>query len=96
MEIFVSNLKMTWLLISPKMKHSPNFVSLPTHHELSNTELVLLAHLITITPGTMTVDLKEGNCLQVHLLDDTAKEVDNLKRVAIRIEKCLFGIFRGK
>jgi multicomponent Na+:H+ antiporter subunit E len=94
-EVILSNLKMLWLCLSPKMKHSPNFVSLQMQHDLSNIELVLLAHLITITPGTMTVDLEEGNKLQVHILDDTPEEVENLKSIARRLENCIFKIFRG-
>lgn len=95
-EVIISNFKMLMLCLSPEMKHSPNFVSLQTQHHLSNNELVLLAHLITITPGTMTVDLKGENQLQVHILDDTPEEVENLKKIAERIENCLLSVFRGK
>jgi predicted DNA-binding antitoxin AbrB/MazE fold protein len=43
----------------------------------------------------MTVDLEEGNKLQVHILDDTPEEVENLKSIARRLENCIFKIFRG-
>ena len=82
-EIFTANVEVTRVILSREMRIQPTLIDL---HPRQKTELgrVILANSITLTPGTVSVDL-QGDCLRVHALspsdaaDDMSGDID--KRV---------------
>lgn len=65
-DIVVANLQVVRLVLSPRAALSPEILTLPTR--LAGTlERVVLANAITLTPGTVTIDLLDGQ-LVVHAL----------------------------
>jgi len=70
-EIILSNIAIAWLVLQPKPKLDPGIVAIPL---AVNTELEImtLASSITLTPGTISVELGRGakgrQVLYVHAL----------------------------
>jgi multicomponent Na+:H+ antiporter subunit E len=67
-DLFLANLKLAHEALRFKLTMRPTMVKVPVNF-VSEFEILLLAHLITITPGTLSVDYlnKEKNLL-VHLV----------------------------
>jgi multicomponent Na+:H+ antiporter subunit E len=65
-QIVLSSLQVAWLVLHPKMPISPCVVQcdIPLPHELAR---LTLANSITLTPGTITLDV-EGDTFVVHAL----------------------------
>jgi len=66
-QIFSANLHVAYLSLSPKMPIDPQIIRFKTKLE-SDISWVALANSITLTPGTITVDIREGEFF-VHALD---------------------------
>ena len=64
-----ANFDMARRVLSPTLPINPAFVEVETHLKSSLGKLIL-ANSITLTPGTLTVDVK-GHYLQVHWVDST-------------------------
>jgi multicomponent Na+:H+ antiporter subunit E len=65
-EIVLANISVAKIVLSPKMNISPCIVRLKTQLK-SSLHRAILANSITLTPGTLTVQLKEDE-LVVHCL----------------------------
>jgi multicomponent Na+:H+ antiporter subunit E len=65
-DIVLSNLQVLRLIFSPRRALSPEVVSVPMHHT-SDLAQVVLANAITLTPGTVTMEIEDGR-LVVHAL----------------------------
>jgi multicomponent Na+:H+ antiporter subunit E len=65
-EIIQANLQVAYLVIHPKLPIDPGLLRFRTRLQ-SRAGHILLANSITLTPGTITVDLTEGTYL-VHAL----------------------------
>jgi multicomponent Na+:H+ antiporter subunit E len=55
-EIILSNLALAWLVIQPKPKLDPGIVAIPLTIT-TGIEITTLASAITLTPGTLSLDL---------------------------------------
>jgi len=66
-QIFSANLHVAYLALSPKMPIDPQIIRFKTKLE-SDISYVALANSITLTPGTITMDIREGEFF-VHALD---------------------------
>jgi multicomponent Na+:H+ antiporter subunit E len=66
-EIIVSSLQVTRLVLSPKMPISPQLVKVQS---LNNDEVgrVIFGNSITMTPGTITLDIDHDGMVTVHAL----------------------------
>lgn len=71
-EIWIANIDVAKLVLSRELKIEPSFFVLK-HRLHSNNLKVLYANAITLTPGTLTVDLDEETFL-VHALTKKAGE----------------------
>ena len=82
-EIFKANLDVAKVVLAPNMKLSPRILRVPTSQS-SELGTVIYANSITMTPGTVTVDI-EGDEIIVHALTqelmDGLTEGDMDKRV---------------
>ena len=66
LSIVKANLQVAYLILHPQMPIDPAFIKFRTQLR-SKVAHVTLANSITLTPGTLTVDLEEG-CYIVHAL----------------------------
>ncbi|CAG1017207.1 Na(+)/H(+) antiporter subunit E [Burkholderiaceae bacterium] len=91
-DIVVANLTVAWIVLNPRSQPQPAWVPVPlqlTHP----TGIVLLATIITTTPGTISCVIDEARSeILVHALDcdDTAAMAAEIKR---RYEAPLMEIF---
>jgi multicomponent Na+:H+ antiporter subunit E len=68
-ELAKANLQVVYLALHPKMPIRPGIIALQTRHQ-SPLGTTLLANSITLTPGTLTMDISEdGRTLYIHTLD---------------------------
>jgi multicomponent Na+:H+ antiporter subunit E len=68
-QIIMANFHVARLVLSPKMPINPKIIKFKVKLD-SDISLVTFANSITLTPGTITVDIKEGE-YYVHALDET-------------------------
>jgi multicomponent Na+:H+ antiporter subunit E len=71
-ELAVSNLRVLWDVITPKQINRPGIIGVPLDAR-SDLEIFLVANLLSLTPGTLSVDLSDDRkTLFVHVmfLDD--------------------------
>ena len=73
-ELLLSALKVAWLVVTPKMRLHPAIIAYPLT-VTSDLEITLLANMITLTPGTLSIDVSEDRkTLFIHALDVTDRE----------------------
>ena len=71
-ELLLSTLRVFWDVVTPGHISRPGIVGVPLNAE-SDMEILLVANLISLTPGTLSIDLSEDRrILYVHVmfLDD--------------------------
>ena len=69
-EIFVSNIYVCRLIVSPTMPISPTVIALRSS-QASDLARVIFANSITLTPGTVTIDV-DGDITEVHAITEEA------------------------
>ncbi len=57
-EILVSNLRVAYFVLSPLSKLNAGVIAVPLE-EMTDTELTILANMITLTPGTLSLDISD-------------------------------------
>lgn len=75
-ELMVSAIRVAFIVLRPNLKASlrPAIVAFPLTVK-SDAEITLLANLITLTPGTLSVDVADDrSVLYVHVLDLVSRE----------------------
>jgi len=80
-ELIMANIQVLLLIIQPKMPIKPAIFALPIAVE-KDWEITLLASLITLTPGTLVIDVsKDSKILYIHALhyDDADDAIDSIK-----------------
>lgn len=65
--IIISNLQITKRVLSPDMKLSPAIVAVKTELK-SEWKKLLLANSVTLTPGTLTLDVRDDT-LFIHVIE---------------------------
>lgn len=74
-ELVLANLRVAWDVLTPKAYRRPGVVAVPLERA-NDTEITVLANLVTLTPGSLSLDVSEDRgCLYVHAMfvDDPAK-----------------------
>ena len=67
-ELILSSFEVAWDIITPKNKSQPKIINLPLQCQ-HQVQISLLANLISLTPGTLAVDIEEDNAiLVVHIM----------------------------
>ncbi len=93
-ELILANLSVArTVLFEPRDRITPAFVAIPLEAE-TDAEIVLLANLITLTPGTLSLDVStDRRVLYIHTLD--VKDVDALRaEIKGRLERGLLEVLR--
>jgi multicomponent Na+:H+ antiporter subunit E len=77
-EAFIANLQVISHALSPKLRMKPAVIGIPLDAK-TDIEIALLANLITMTPGTLSIDVSSDRSrLYIHVMD--AKDVDAVRR----------------
>lgn len=92
-ELAMSAWKVAVMVASPKMDLKPGIFAYPLTVD-RDFEITLLANLITLTPGTLSVDVSEDRkILYVHAID--CSDIEGTKRdIANGFEKKILEAFR--
>lgn len=80
-ELVKSSVNVAIIVLSPGRKLQPAIIAYPLDVK-SDAEITLLANLITLTPGTLSIDVSEdGKTLYVHAIDapDTNAIIADIK-----------------
>ena len=80
-ELVISNLRVLWDVITPRHINRPGIIGVPLTAQ-TDLEIFVVASLISLTPGTLSVDLSEDRkTLFVHVmfLDNVEKTRDEIK-----------------
>ncbi|MEM9399431.1 MAG: Na+/H+ antiporter subunit E [Verrucomicrobiota bacterium] len=80
-EVVLSNFRVAWDVITPKYFMSPAIVAVPIDH-LSDFQILVLTNLITMTPGTLSLDVSQNRKeLFIHsmYIEDEEQFVENIK-----------------
>ena len=92
-ELVSSNLRVLWDVITPTHISRPGIVGIPLDAE-SDLEILLVSNLISLTPGTLSVDLSpDHRTLYVHVMfledpDRFRKEIkDGVERRVLEVTR---------
>jgi multicomponent Na+:H+ antiporter subunit E len=67
--IILANLQIAWRVLNPWMHLKPAVIAVPLSAH-TDAEITALANLITLTPGTLSVDVSpDRSALYVHVMD---------------------------
>ncbi len=73
-ELILSALKVAWLVVQPKITIRPAIFAHPLT-VTTDAQITLLANMITLTPGTLSVDVSDDRkWLYVHAIDMQSKD----------------------
>jgi len=80
-ELFISNFRVMWDVITPQHISRPGIIGVPLDAK-TDLEIMLVANLISLTPGTLSLDVSEDKTtLYVHVmfLDDVGDACRTIK-----------------
>jgi len=81
--LIVTNLQVAWEVLTPKMHQKPRIIRYPIAG-MSEVQRTTLANAITLTPGTLVIDISpDERWLYVHCMyaadrDSAVREIDDL------------------
>lgn len=84
-QIMLANIDVAYRVIHPKMPIEPGIIRFETKLK-TDTALVTLANSITLTPGTVTIDIKEGEYF-VHAIAKEPAEALLAGEMQARVKK---------
>ncbi len=94
-EMIIANLKIAYDIVTPRMRMTPAVLQLPLSAK-THLEITLLTIIISLTPGTLSLDLDEENhIMYIHSLYLDEGDADKL-RLSIKngFERRLLEIMR--
>jgi multicomponent Na+:H+ antiporter subunit E len=93
-ECLKANIDVAYRVAHPKLPINPGIVKVKTKLK-SETALTFLANSITLTPGTMSVDIdKDNGVLYIHWINVKEKDVEAATKVIVeKFEHILIKIF---
>jgi len=93
-EMIKANIDVAYRVSHPNLPIRPGIVTVRTSLK-SDTGLTFLANSITLTPGTLSVDVdRENGLLYIHWIDVKDKDIDDAtERIVKRFERILKRIF---
>ena len=73
-ELLLSALQVAWLVVQPKPRLRPGIIAYPLT-VTTDVQITLLANMITLTPGTLSVDVsRDRKTLYIHALDIESRD----------------------
>ncbi|MCM3705462.1 MULTISPECIES: Na+/H+ antiporter subunit E [Cytobacillus] len=92
-ELILANISVLKVVLKPKLDMKPGIFAFPTDLE-KDWQITILANLITLTPGTLTISVSDDNkILYVHAMDmgEIQDEIDSIKN---SFEKAIMEVSR--
>lgn len=90
-KLVLSNIDMAYRVLSPKMPINPRIVKVPTALKSDFSKLIL-ANSITLTPGTLSLDIEDDGVL-VHWINASGETgEDYQKQISREFENVLGGL----
>ncbi len=91
-ELLASAVRVAMIVLTPKLRLRPAIVAVPLTVK-SDLEITLLANLITLTPGTLSIDVSDDrSVLYVHVLM-LRDRAELLAGIATGFEKRILAVF---
>ncbi len=92
-ELILANLKIAMDILTPTHLMKPAIVAIPLDAK-TDLEITLLANIITLTPGTLSLDLsKDRKTLYIHAMYVVSAE-ETIKEIKEGFEKKLLEVMR--
>ena len=92
-ELILSALKVAWLVLQPRINIRPAIIAYPLT-VTTDAQITLLANMITLTPGTLSVDVSaDRRTLYIHAIDVASKEA-LIGDIAAGFETKILGVLR--
>jgi len=93
-EMIKANLEVAYLVVHPLLPIKPGIVKIKTKLT-KDSAITVLANSITLTPGTMTVDVnKEKGEIYIHWIKVKSQEIElATKEISEKFEKTLMEVF---
>lgn len=85
-EVFKASYEVAYFVLHPKVTFKSGIVKVPAKFETKDRliKLTILSNLITLTPGTVTVDLKNNKGeLYIHCLDIKSEDEDEIRKIIL-------------
>jgi multicomponent Na+:H+ antiporter subunit E len=77
-QLVLANLRVAWEMVTPGYQMRPGIIAIPLDAQ-TDAEITMLANVITLTPGTMSVDVStDRRVLYIHAM--YVKDPDALRR----------------
>ncbi len=93
-EVLVTSIQVVWDIITPSHLSDPSIIHYPLD-AMSDTEIMLLANMISMTPGSLTLDVSEDRShLIIHAMFATDADAV-IKELKQGLEKRLLEVTRG-
>lgn len=80
-EMFIANVRVAWEVLTPRHNMTPGVIAVPLDAR-TNAEITLLCNLITLTPGSLSLDVSDDRrYLFIHAMyiDDADEEKRKIK-----------------
>ena len=91
-ELVIANLQVAYQVLSPRPKIRPGIIAIPLEAK-TDLEIVSLANLITMTPGTLSLDVSsDRSVLYVHIMD--FHDVESKRRIKLNLEHTILTMMR--
>jgi multicomponent Na+:H+ antiporter subunit E len=81
--ILIANLDVVYRALHPKMPINPGIVKVKTRLK-TESGITALANSITLTPGTLTVDVTDDGFLYVHWINVKAEDIEGATELIAR------------
>lgn len=92
-ELVLSALRVAWLVVQPKPRLHPGIIAYPLT-VTTDAQITLLANMITLTPGTLSIDVSDDRrTLYIHAIDVTDREA-LIGSIAAGFETKILGVLR--
>ncbi|MDI9819421.1 MULTISPECIES: Na+/H+ antiporter subunit E [unclassified Legionella] len=81
-EIIIANLRVAYVVLTPRMRAKPALVYFPLDCT-NDIQITLLANVISLTPGTLALEItddKKTMLMHVMFFSDKQRLIDRLKR----------------
>lgn len=92
-EVIKANLRVAYDVLSPRQRITPGIIAIPLDAK-TDAEITFLANLITLTPGTLSLDVSEDRkVLYIHAM--YVEDVERFRReIKDGLERRLLGMLR--
>lgn len=94
-DLVLANLRVAWYTVIPLRTLRPAVLAVPLREDLSDIEIMTLANLITLTPGTLSLDVApDRSCLYVHFMHVEEAE-DSIQAIKDGFERRILQVTRS-